>query len=150
MQAFQALTALAAPLRLHAQEAKGTVYSADDAATANIARQLGVRHTCNGLLVTGTPGGSPAFQAAQADMCADHTCQLLAELQVLPLADQDHWLLLHGSLQRRVAHLPQGNQWQHLGQAVQRAERKAVDGAFALLEQAQAKGPLTAQSILPL
>jgi hypothetical protein len=26
-------------------------------------------------------------------------------MQALPLADQDRWLLLHGSLQRRVAHL---------------------------------------------
>jgi hypothetical protein len=35
-------------------------------------------------------------------------------------------------------------------QAVQRAESKAVDGAFALLQQARVEGPLTAQITLPL
>jgi hypothetical protein len=34
----------------------------------------------------------------------DLTCQLMEELQALPLADQDCWLLIHGSLQHR--HLP--------------------------------------------
>jgi hypothetical protein len=150
MQAYQALTALAAPLGLHAQQTKGPVYSADDAAAAHIARYLKVRHAREGLLAAGTPVGTPAFQAARADICADHAYQLLDELQVLPLADQDRWLLLHGSLQRRVAHLPRGNQWQHVGQAVQRAESKAVDGAFALLQQARVEGPLTAQITLPL
>jgi hypothetical protein len=67
----------------------------------------------------------------------------------LPLADQDRWLLLHGSLRRRVAHLPQGNQWQHVSEAVERAESKAVDGAFSLLQEARVKGPLTAQITLP-
>jgi hypothetical protein len=150
MQAYQALTALAAPLGLHAQQTRGAVYSADDAAAAHIARHLKVRHAREGLLAAGTPVGTPAFQVARADICADHACQLLDKLQVLPLADQDRWLLLHGSLQRRVAHLPRGNQWQRVGQAVQRPESKAVNGAFALLQQAQAEGPLTAQITLPL
>jgi hypothetical protein len=43
------------------------------------------------------------------------------------------WLLLHDSLQRRVAHLPRGCPWQRVGHAIQRAESKAVDGVFALL-----------------
>jgi hypothetical protein len=150
MQAYRALTALAAPLGLHAQQTNGAVYSADDAAAAHIARHLKVRHAREGLLAAGNPVGTPAFLVARADICADHACQLLDKLQVLPLADQDRLLLLHGSLQRRVAHLPRGNQWQHVGQALQRAESKAVDGAFALLQQTRAEEPLTAQITLPL
>jgi hypothetical protein len=98
MQAYQALTALAAPLGLHAQQTKGAVYSEDNAAAAHTARHLKVRHAREGLLAAGTQVGTPTFQAARADFCADHACQLLDELQVLPLADQDRWLLLHGSL----------------------------------------------------
>jgi phosphopantetheine adenylyltransferase len=43
---------------------------------------------------------------------SDHTRQLLDELQVLFLADQHRWLLLHSSLHRQVVHLPRGNQWE--------------------------------------
>jgi hypothetical protein len=54
------------------------------------------------------------------------------KLQALQLADQDCGRLLHGSLQRRVAHLHRGSHWQHVVHAVQRAECKAVDGVFAI------------------
>jgi hypothetical protein len=73
----------------------------------------------------------------------------MKELQALPLATQDRWLLLHGSLQRRVAHLPRGCPWQHVGHAVQRAESKAVDGVFALLGLPRVDGPLTEHITLP-
>jgi hypothetical protein len=38
----------------------------------------------------------------------------MEDLEALPLADQDRWLLLHGILQRRVAHLPWGCQLMHM------------------------------------
>jgi hypothetical protein len=72
------------------------------------------------------------------------------DLLALPLADQDHWILLQASLQRRVAHFPQGCQWTHVAAAVQRAESKAVDGVFAILGPPSVEGPLTAQITLPL
>jgi hypothetical protein len=72
------------------------------------------------------------------------------DLQALPLADQDRWILLQGSLQRRVAHLPRGCQWTHVAAAVQRAESKAVDGVFAIVGLPRVEGPLTAQITLPL
>jgi hypothetical protein len=102
MQAFQALTALAAPLRLCALQSNGTVYSINTAAATSIAGQLGMRQTQNGIMTAGTSFGTPVFQGEQADL----SCQLMDELLDLSLADQDHWLLLHGSLQRPVAHLP--------------------------------------------
>jgi hypothetical protein len=149
IRAYQALTALAAPLGLHAQLTKCKVYSEDASAASAIADHLELQHAPEGLLAAGTPIGTPAFQSARADACADHTCQLMEELQALPLAAQDRWLLLHGSLQRRVAHLPRGCPWQHVGHAVQRAERKTVHEVFALLGLPRVDGPLTEQITLP-
>jgi hypothetical protein len=110
---------------------------------------LNCQHTTEGLFAAGIPIGTPMFQGTRAITCADLTCQLMEELQALPLADQDRcsWLLLQKSLQQRVAHLPQGCLWQHAGQAAQSAKSKAVDGA--LLGLAQEDGPLTAQITLP-
>jgi hypothetical protein len=150
MRAFHALTALAAPLGLSAQPDKCAVYSEDAAAAASVATTLGMHHAPDGLLAAGTPVGAAAFAAARAATCADHACALMDQMQALPLADQDRWLLLHGSLQRRVAHLPRGNQWEQVGLAVQRAERKAVDCALAIIGHTTADGPLTEQATLPL
>jgi hypothetical protein len=61
MQAFVALTFLAAPLGLHAKPTECAVCSRDHAATATIAEQLGVRHAPEGLLAARTPIGTPAF-----------------------------------------------------------------------------------------
>jgi hypothetical protein len=105
---------------------------------AAVASQLGVRHAPDGLLAAQTPVGTPTFQA---DRCAAHACHLMEDLTALPLADQDHWLLLHGSLQRRVAHLPGGCQWTHVKAAVQRAEGSAAYLAAAATHQAMLTGP---------
>jgi hypothetical protein len=72
MKTYQALTALATPLKLHAQQTKGAVSSADDAATANTASYLRVRRAHNGLLAAGTLAGNPAFQADWADVWAGY------------------------------------------------------------------------------
>jgi hypothetical protein len=106
MRAFQALVALAEPLGLQVQLGKCAVYSVDTCAATSVADQLGVRHAPDGLLAAGTPVGTPAYQAAQADRCADRACSLMDNLHALPLADQVRWILLQGNLRRRVAHLP--------------------------------------------
>jgi hypothetical protein len=150
MQAFAALTALAARLSLHTQPAKCAVYSTDGAATASVASHLGVHHAPDGLLAAGTPVGTPAFQTTHANSCAAHACYLMEELLALPLGDQDLWLILQGSLQKRVAHLPKGCRWEHVGPAVQSAENKAVDCALAIAAHPRTNGPLTDQITLPL
>jgi hypothetical protein len=71
-------------------------------------------------------------------------------MQALPLADQDRWLLLHGSLQRRVAHLPRGSQWEQAGPGVHQAESKAVECALAIAGHTTEEGPLIDQVTLPL
>jgi hypothetical protein len=73
VRAYQALIALAAPLGLHAQLTKCTVYSEDAAAASAVADHLELQHAPEGLLAAGTPIGAPAFQSAPADACADHT-----------------------------------------------------------------------------
>jgi hypothetical protein len=74
MQSLAALTAPAPPLGLHAQLAKSTVYSEDAAAAASVTGRLGLQLARDELLVAWPPVGSPAFQAAQADACTNHTC----------------------------------------------------------------------------
>jgi hypothetical protein len=86
MQTFAALTAR---LGLHAQPAKSSVLSEEaEAAVASVAGHLGLRGAPDGLLAAGTLVAPPAFQAAGAGACADHSCQLMDELQALPPADQ--------------------------------------------------------------
>jgi hypothetical protein len=97
MRASHTLVALAAPLSLHVQLGTCVVYSADTRAAASVACQLGVRHAPDGLLSTGTPVGTPASQAAQADCCANRAYSLMDDLQALPLAHQDCWILLQGT-----------------------------------------------------
>jgi hypothetical protein len=70
-------------------------------------------------------------------------------MQALPLADQDRWLLLHSSLQRLLAHLPWGSQWEQVRPAVHQAERKAVAGALAIAGHTT-EGALTDQVTFPL
>jgi hypothetical protein len=81
----------------------------------HVACQLGARHAREGLLTAGTPIGTPFFQTANIESCATRACHLMDELLALPLGDQDCWLVLHGSLQKRVAHLPRGCIWEHVG-----------------------------------
>jgi hypothetical protein len=147
-RAFHAMTALAAPLGLRAQPGKCAVYSEDTATAASVAAALGMHHAPEGLLAAGTPVGTTAFEAASAATCADKACTLMDRMQALPLADQDRWLLLHSSLQLQVAHLPRGIQWEQVGPAVHRAERKAVAGALAITGHTT-EGPLTAQITSP-
>jgi hypothetical protein len=155
-KAFYALTALAAPLGLRAQPVKCAVYSEDEvysedaAAAASVAAALGMHHAPDGLLAAGTPVGTTAFEAASAARCADKACTLMDRMQALPLADQDRWLLLHGSLQRRVAYLPWGSQWEKEGPAVHQAERKAVACALVIAGHTTEECPLTDQVTLPL
>ena len=149
-QALEALAVLAVPLGLLAQPSKSAVYSEDAAAAASFANLLGVRHAPDGLLAAGTPVGTPGFQSTHADGCATHACQLMGELLQVPLGDQDRWLLLHGSLQKRVAHLPRGSRWEHVGPAVLRAESAAVDCAYAIIALPREDGAPTEQMTLPL
>jgi hypothetical protein len=113
MRAFQALG-------LEVQLAKCAVYSTNATTTTSDATQLGVQHAHDGLLATVTALGAAAFQEARADACADHACTLIDRMQALPPLDQDRWILLHGSLQLRVAHLPRSCQWEHVGRAIRR------------------------------
>jgi hypothetical protein len=150
MRAFHALTAHATPFGLRAQTVKCAVYSEDTAAAASVAAALGMHRAPDGLLAGGTPVGTTAFEAASAATCADEAFTLMDRMQALHLADQDQWQLLHGSLQRRVAHLPRGSQWEQIGPAVHQAERKAVACALAIAGHTTEEGPLTDQVTLPL
>jgi hypothetical protein len=99
---------------------------------------------------TGTTIGTPAFQTTHADSCASRACLLMEELLALPLGDLDRWLILHVSLQKRVAQLPRGSRWEYVGLAVHSTESKAVACDFAISAHPSTDGPLTNQLTLPL
>jgi hypothetical protein len=116
MRAFAALMALAAPLGLHCHPAKCAVHSADHAAATAIAHQLGERHAPKGLLAAGTPVGTPTFQTTNAKICATQAYHQMDEHLARLLGAQDQRLVLHGSLKKCVAHLPQGCSWEQARQ----------------------------------
>jgi hypothetical protein len=88
MRAYHTLIALAAPLGLHVQLGKCVVYSEDTRVGASAAGQLCAHHASDGFLVAGTPVGTPAYQAAQANCCADCACSLMDDLLAVPLVDR--------------------------------------------------------------
>jgi hypothetical protein len=61
-----------APLGLHVQPEKCTVYSEDVAAAASVAEMLGVRFATNGIMAAGTLVGTPAFEKAHAESSQPH------------------------------------------------------------------------------
>lgn len=80
--------------------------------SASVRRALIDRCALQASWLRALPVGTPAFQVARVDAWANFTRQLMDELQTLPPADQDRWLLLNGSLQQHVAQMPFGCQWQ--------------------------------------
>jgi hypothetical protein len=112
LEAFDTLLQLAAPLGLQVALANCSLYSIDAPAAASDMETLNNSQAQDGLRAAGTAVGSPSFEAAKANSCADSACALVDELAILPLGEQHQWLVLHGSLQQRVAHLPRGGAWE--------------------------------------
>jgi hypothetical protein len=127
------------------------VYPTDAHAAASVAETLNIAHAQDGFIAAGTAvGGAPAFEAAKASSCNDSACALVDELAILPLGEQDHWLVLHGSLQQRVAHIPRCGTWEPVGGAVHKTESHALDSDFSSTGYAREDGPITEQLTLPL
>jgi hypothetical protein len=59
-----------------------------------------ILHAPAGLLVAGSPVGVPRFLREHAQQCEEGERSLVDTLDQLPA--QEHWLLLHGSLQLQV------------------------------------------------
>ena len=86
--------------------------SADTA--ASLAREMGVVYAPEGIMVAGTPVGTPAFVAHHAHQVAEAVISDLERLERLPLREQSSWLVLHGSLSKRMLHLQRVVPWEHL------------------------------------
>jgi hypothetical protein len=70
-------------------------------------------------------------------------------LDALPLPAQNRWLLLHGSVQLRVAHLPRVGEWAAVGMAVMVAEDWAIQSTGAILGRETGAHGVNAQLTLP-
>jgi hypothetical protein len=131
--AFPVVCDVLEPLGLQVTLPKCAAYSAAEANGAAVSEALGIQHAVGGITATGTPVGEAAFVATQAQECASKACHLMNTLDALPLPAQNRWLLLQGSLQLRVAHLPRVGEWAAVGTAVMVAEDRALQSTGAIL-----------------
>lgn len=114
-----------------------------------VAAELGIRPAPGRFLAAGSPIGVPRFIREHAHQCAEEARPLVDTLDQLKLPSQEHWLLLHGSRQLRMAHLPQVAEWDSIGNAVLATEDRMVDSAFKLMCCAQQDGAVLKQMTLP-
>jgi hypothetical protein len=93
----------------------------------------GIQHALRGVKAASTPVGEAAFVAAHAEEFATKVCHLMDALDELPLPTQDRWLLLQGSLQLRMTHLPWVSEWAAVGTAVMDDEDYALRSTGTIL-----------------
>jgi hypothetical protein len=79
--------------------------------------------------------GQPAFVAARSLQYATKACDSMEMLDAPPLASQDSWLLLQGSLQLRVVHHPRLGKWEEVGRVEETVEDSAVHSVFAIIDR---------------
>jgi len=126
-KAYRTLTERAGTVGLEVVPAKCGVYSQDDLDGAiAAAAELDLPHRPQGIVCAGTPLGSGAFLREYCQERADKTCTLIDHLLDLPLSAQDKWLVLRGSLQKRMAHLVRVLPWAFVEDAVRQVEARAV------------------------
>jgi hypothetical protein len=83
-----------------------------------VAQRLGMPHVPDGIVVTGTPIGCEAFIRAHADAWEDSACTMFDTLMDLPLQRQERLLLMHMSLQKKLAHMPRTAWWPAINDAI--------------------------------
>jgi hypothetical protein len=147
--AFPVVCAVVQSLGLQVALPKCSAYSAVEANGAAVSGALGIQHAVGGITAAGTPVGEAAFVATQSQECASKACHLMDTLDALPLPAQDRWLLLQGSLQLRVAHLPRVGKWAAVGTAVMVAEDRALQSTGAILGRETGAHGVHAQLTLP-
>ena len=121
--AITALQAAGAKVGLELVPQKCQVYGHPDAqgcnaAAASVAAQLGFRHADTGFIACGTPIGTDEYIRRHVEEKVGETTRLVDALCALPdpLTIQDKFVVLHYSLQRKLAHLPRTLPW-HLIEA---------------------------------
>jgi hypothetical protein len=144
---FRHLVDLAQRVGLQAELRKCAAYSSDPATATVVGEELGIRHARDGLLAAGTPVGAPHFIAAHVALvecrrCRDTTLDL-------PSARDRLELLLAGSLQLHMAHLPCISKWEYVEQAIQDTEDRVVASAFASMDRQPQCGMFHEQVTLP-
>jgi hypothetical protein len=110
---------------------------------------LGIQHAVGVISAADTPVGEAAFEATKAQECASKACHLMDTLDAFQLPAQDRWLLLQGSLQLLVAHLPRVGEWAAVGTAVMVAEDRALQSTGAILGRETGAHCVHAQLTLP-
>lgn len=130
----------AAGLRL--QLRKCALTGGDAAVAAALAQELGVSHRPDGVVVAGTPIGTPAFVAATvAERAEAVVAQVDAVTSNKHLRVQTKWLLLRMSHTQRMPHFSRIVPWAQLGASVRRVEQVLLSAAVDLFKLPHAIGP---------
>jgi hypothetical protein len=146
---FQTLCGELESLGLRVARHKCGAYSEDAPAAAAVAASLDMQVLPGGLLAAGTPVGSEAFEEEHATKQGNRACELMDTLEGLPLQHQDQLLLLRGSIQQRMAHLPRVCKWDSIGLAVTLVEVRAVDSAYFIMVSNNVSEAAQRQMLLP-
>ena len=125
---------------LEAQPPKCAVHGGPHAGAEAFAREMQLQHKPDGIVVVGSPTGSPAFVEAHVLARAEEVVQQVDKLMALPLAAQSQFAILHASLSKRMAHLQRTVPWHQLAAGTRRVEQALLGAAAAVFRLEGAGG----------
>jgi hypothetical protein len=108
-----------------------------------------LRVLTDSLVAAGMPVGSEVFEEEHATKQGNRACELMDTLEEMPLRRQDQLLLLKGSLQQCMAHLPRVCKWDSIGFAVTLSGARAVDSACFIMGSNNVGEAAWRQMLLP-
>ena len=129
---FSALKERCAQVGLQVNDAKCHAYSRSHGAAQSVSAATGATHAPRGLVIAGTPLGTDDFVREIAAGKAEEAQCAVATLMSLPLPAQAQWAVLQGSLQHKVAHLPQVARKELVLKALTDTADAVADAALAI------------------
>ena len=124
-----ALTARLGRKGLHVNASKCKVWSSNPELAAEVATRLRFGANCvaqEGLVIAGTPIGTPTFIAKHARKRVDDTSKAILDLLALSLNAQEKFVILHQCLQHRETHMLRTSEWPHLQPELSRLENTII------------------------
>ena len=129
------LTARLSRKGLHVNPTKCKVWSSNAELAAEVAARLKLGPNSvaeEGLVIAGTPIGTPEFIARHARKRVTDTTQAILDLLALGLDAQEKFVILQQCLQHRDTHLLRTTEWTHLQPSLSRLENVVVQAVQTL------------------
>lgn len=135
-QAHPRLTAELVEVGLQVQPGKSCAYSAHGAAAQQLADELGVKLSEQGLVVAGCPVGQPSFVQEHVTTAVDSVVTQVSKLQGLSeMPVQGRLLLLRKSLQLKAVHFLRCVDSDLLQEPLSKLEQSVCDMFLSLIER---------------